>query len=65
MAPQIEQEAEQQTTSPRREIQAVEPATLPTRRLARNAPKQARLGYDGTQGGGYVAQGTGVPYALC
>jgi hypothetical protein len=53
-APQIEQEAKQQMTSPRREIQAAEPATLPTRRSARNAPKQARFGYDGTQGGGYV-----------
>jgi hypothetical protein len=62
-APQIEQEAKQQTTSPRREIQAAEPATLPTRRSARNAPKQARFGYDGTQGGGYVAQALGAPYA--
>jgi hypothetical protein len=41
-------------TSPRREIQAAEPATLPTRWLARKAPKQARFGYDGTQGGGYA-----------
>jgi hypothetical protein len=31
MAPQIEQEAKQQMTSPQREIQATEPATLPTR----------------------------------
>jgi hypothetical protein len=61
-APQIEQEAKQQTASPRREIQAAEPATLPTRRSARNAPKQAHFGYDGTQGGGYVAQALGVPY---
>jgi hypothetical protein len=62
-AAQIEQEAKQQTTSPRREIQAAEPATLPTRRSDRNAPKQARFGYDSTQGGGYVAQATGAPYA--
>jgi hypothetical protein len=62
-AQQIEQEAEQQTTSPWREIQAAESVTLPTRRLARNAPKQARFGDNGTQGGGYVAQVTGVPYA--
>jgi hypothetical protein len=62
-APRIEQEAEQQMMSPRREIQAVEPATLPTRRSTRNAPKQARFGYDGTQGGGYVAQAIGAPYA--
>jgi hypothetical protein len=44
MAPQIEQEAKQQMTSPRREIQAAEPLTLPTRRSTRNAPKQARFG---------------------
>ena len=50
-------------TSPRREIQAAEPATLSTRRSARNVPKQACFGYDGTQGGGYVAQATGMPYA--
>jgi hypothetical protein len=62
-APRIEQEAEQQMTSPRREIQAAEPATLPTRRLTRNAPKQACFGYDGSQGGGYVAQAIGAPYA--
>ncbi len=55
-APQIEQEAKQQTTSPWREIQAAEPATLPTRRLARNAQNQACFGYNGTQGGGYVTQ---------
>jgi hypothetical protein len=61
-APQIEQEAKQQMTSTWREIQAVEPVSLPTRRLARNAPKQARFGYDGTQGGGYVAQALGAPY---
>ncbi len=62
-APQIEQEAKQQTTSPPREIQAMEPATLPTRQSARNAPKQACFGYDGTQGGGYVVQVIGAPYA--
>jgi hypothetical protein len=62
-APQIEQEAKQQTMSPWREIQAAEPVTLPTRRLARNALKQACFGYDDTQGGGYVAQATGTPYA--
>jgi hypothetical protein len=62
-APQIEQEAEQQTTSPRREIQATEPATLPTRWSTRNAPKQACFGYNGTQGGRYVAQAIGAPYA--
>jgi hypothetical protein len=50
-------------TSPWREIQAAEPATLPTRRLARNAPKQARFGYNDTQGGRYVAQVTGALYA--
>jgi hypothetical protein len=61
--PQIEQEAKQQMMSPQREIQAVEPMTLPTRRSARNVPKQARFGYDSTQGGGYVAQATGTPYA--
>ena len=60
-APRIEQEAEQQMTSPRREIQAAEPATLPTRRSTRNAP--TCFGYDGTQGGGYVAQAIGAPYA--
>jgi hypothetical protein len=62
MAPQIEQEAKQQMTSPRREIQAVEPATLPTRRSTRNAPKQASFGHDSTQGGRYVVQAIGVPY---
>jgi hypothetical protein len=62
-APQIEQEAKQQTMSPWREIQAVEPVTLPTRRPARNVLKQAHFGYDSTQGGGYVAQVTGAPYA--
>jgi hypothetical protein len=49
--------------SPWREIQAVEPVTLPTRRPARNVLKQAHFGYDSTQGGGYVAQVTGAPYA--
>jgi hypothetical protein len=48
--------------SPQREIQAAELATLSTRRSARNVPKQACFGYDGTQGGGYVAQATGMPY---
>jgi hypothetical protein len=62
-APQIEQEAKQQMTSPRREIQAAEPAILPTRWLARNALKQACFGYDGTQGGGHVVQALGAPYA--
>jgi hypothetical protein len=62
-APQIEQEAKQQMTSPWREIQAAEPATLPTRWLARKAPKQAHFGYNGTQGRGYVMQVLGVPYA--
>jgi hypothetical protein len=62
-APQIEQEAKQQMTSPRREIQAAETATLPTRRSTRNAPKQAHFRYDGTQGGGYVAQAIGAPFA--
>jgi hypothetical protein len=61
-APQIEQEAKQQTTSPWREIQAAEPATLPTRWLARNAQNQAHFGYDGTQGRGYVTV-LGAPYA--
>jgi hypothetical protein len=61
-APQIEQEAKQQMMSPPREIQAAEPATLPTRRSTRNAPKQAHFGYDGTQGGRYVAQAIGAPY---
>jgi hypothetical protein len=50
-------------TSPWREIQAAEPATLPTRWLARNAPKQACFGYNGTQDGGCVAQVLGAPYA--
>jgi hypothetical protein len=59
-APQIEQEAKQQMMSPQREIQASEPATLPTRWSARNAPKQARFRYNGTQSGGYVAQVTVV-----
>jgi hypothetical protein len=49
-------------TSPWREIQAMEPATLPTRRSARNAPKQACFRYDGTQGGEYVVQATGTCY---
>jgi hypothetical protein len=48
--------------SPQREIQAAEPATLSTRRSARNVPKQACFGYDGTQGGGCFAQATGMPY---
>jgi hypothetical protein len=48
--------------SPQREIQAAELATLSTRWSARNVPKQACFGYDGTQGGGYVAQATGMPY---
>jgi hypothetical protein len=61
--PQIEQEAKQQMTSPWREMQATEPVTLPTRWSTRNAPKQARFGDDSTQGGGYVAQVTGAPYA--
>jgi hypothetical protein len=61
-APQIEQEAKQQM-SPQREIQAVEPATIPTRQSARNAPKQACFGYDSTQGGRYVVKATGMPYA--
>jgi hypothetical protein len=64
MAPQLKQEAKQQTMSPQREIQAMEPATLPTRRSARNAPKQAPFGYDGTQGGRYVAQAIDW-HALC
>jgi hypothetical protein len=62
-APQIEQEAEQQTTSPQREIQAVESVALPTRRLARNTMKQACFRYNGTQGHQYVVQVTGTPYA--
>jgi hypothetical protein len=62
-APQIEQEAKQQMTSPWREIQATVPVTLPTRCSARNAPKQACFGYDCTQGGGYVMQAIGIPYA--
>jgi hypothetical protein len=63
MAPQIEQEAKQQTMSPWRELQAMEPATLPIRWSARNAPKQVCFRYNGTQGGRYVAQGIGTPYA--
>jgi hypothetical protein len=63
-APQIEQHTKQQMTSPWRDIQAAEQATLPTRLLARNARKQACFGYDGTpQGGGYVMQMTRMPYA--
>jgi hypothetical protein len=61
-APQIEQEAKQQMTSPQREIQAAEPVTLPTRWVARNAPKQACFRYNGTWGGGYVMKVTGMPY---
>jgi hypothetical protein len=40
----------------------MEPATLPTRWSARNAPKQACFGHDGTQGGRYVVQVIGAPY---
>jgi hypothetical protein len=60
-APQIEQEAKQQMTSPQRKIQAAEPAILPTRWLATNAFKQACFRYDGSQGGGHVVQALGSP----
>jgi hypothetical protein len=62
-APQIEQEAKQQMMSPRMEIQDAEPATLPTSWLTWNGLKQARFGYDGTQGRGYGMQVTGMSYA--